>query len=213
MVWFPQSPSVRKLPLPVLDPKRPWGSTECISRSGFCAGHYLEPEEVIAQLKSDNPSVNIDPPSIQLKEFFVGPEPTDGELEEIAANCLLPKDDVVMWLQHLKTIQENRKRGASKAAETRKKSYRCGICNALYGNTDEVEWMIGCDGWFHGECVNIYEPDKFYCVMFLWVSCVDFFINLLLQTSFSYIPAYGGRWEIVGLWSLHGCPIYGAFAI
>ena len=63
--------------------------------SGFCAGHYLEPEEVIAQLNSDNPCVNSDPPSIQLKEFFerVGPEPTDDELEEIAANCLLPEDD------------------------------------------------------------------------------------------------------------------------
>ena len=122
MAWFPQGPSVRKLPSPVLDPKRPWGSTECISCSGFCAGHYLEPEEIIAQLNSDNPCVNIDLPSIQLKEFFerVGPEPTDGELEEIAANCLLPKDDVVMWLRHLKTIQENCKRGASKAAETKK---------------------------------------------------------------------------------------------
>ena len=33
----------------------------------------------------------------------VGPEPTDSEVQEIAANCLLPRDDTVMWLQHLKT--------------------------------------------------------------------------------------------------------------
>ena len=67
------------------------------------------------------------------------------------------------------TINENRKRGASKAAETRKRkrSYPCGVCKALYGKTDEIEFWIACDGcntWFHGECVNIKkknEPEHF----------------------------------------------------
>ena len=173
MEWFPKGPSVDKLLLPVPDPKQPWGSTDCATCSGFCAGHYLEPEAVIGQLDAANPLSSIEPPSNQLKELFTrsGAEPTDSELKEIASNCLLPENDVRMWLQHLNTISENRKRGASKAAETRKRkrSYPCGVSKALYGKTDEIEFWIACDGcntWFHGECVNISknnEPENFFC--------------------------------------------------
>ena len=70
-----------------------------------------------------------------------------------------------MWLQHLNTINENCKRGASKAAETRKRkrSYHCGVCKALYDKTDEIEFWIACDRcntWFHGECD---ELENFFC--------------------------------------------------
>lgn len=80
-----------------------------------------------------------------------------------------------MWLEHLKTIDANRKQGAIKAAETRRRKqkgnkqsenflrqteadvaqtadaddgvqYFCGLCDAMYGNTDEVEYWICCDG-------------------------------------------------------------------
>jgi len=39
---------------------------------------------------------------------------------EIAKEVLLSVDDVQMWLDHLHTIKENRKRGAAKVAETRR---------------------------------------------------------------------------------------------
>ena len=172
--WFPNGPKLDKLLLPVPDPKRPWGSTDCQTCPGFCAGHYLEPEAVICQLDAPTPLSIMRPPSNQLKDLFSknGSEPTDSELKEIAADCLLPENDVRMWLKHLKTINDNRKRGASKAAETRRKksrSYHCGVCKALYGKTNEIEFWIACDGcntWFHGDCVNISrsnEPEEFSC--------------------------------------------------
>ena len=75
-------------------------------------------------------------------------------------------------------------RGAAKAAETRRRKqnailattttepddeYYCGICQALYGDSDEVEYWVGCgkcDTWFHGTSINISqdnEPDEYYC--------------------------------------------------
>lgn len=174
MEWYPQGLSLDKLPLPVPDPKKPWGSTSCSTCSGFCAGHYFLPKAAFSELDSVNPEPSFDPPSTQLKEFFsrFGSEPPENELKLIASKCLLPEDDVLMWLKHLQTITENRKRGASKAAETRrrkKESYPCGVCQALYGEADEVQLWIACDGcntWFHAECVNVSknnEPDEFFC--------------------------------------------------
>lgn len=62
-----------------------------------------------------------------------------------------------MWLDHLRTIDTNRKRGAAKAIETRRckretlqtttttteleeDKYYCGVCQALYGDSDEEEY-------------------------------------------------------------------------
>ena len=90
-----------------------------------------------------------------------------------------------MWLDHLKTVDINRKRGAAKAAETRRckrntvqtpsttdpeeDEYYCGVSRALYGDSDEAEYWVGCekcDSWFHGSHINITpenEPDECYC--------------------------------------------------
>ena len=94
MEWYPQGPRLDKLPLPVPDPKKPWGCTSCSTCSGFCAGHYLPPEVVISQLDSANPEPCIDPPSTQLKVFFARfvSEPPEDELKSIASKCLLPED-------------------------------------------------------------------------------------------------------------------------
>ena len=87
-----------------------------------------------------------------------------------------------MWLEHLKTVTSNRKRGAEKGAKTRRDKikrkdesiqleselYYCGICNGAYQEeTEHVEKWIGCDkceAWFHWSCVNICEkPLKYLC--------------------------------------------------
>ena len=39
---------------------------------------------------------------------------------EIAIEVLLPQEETQMWFAHLQNIQENRKRGAEKAARTKK---------------------------------------------------------------------------------------------
>ena len=62
------------------------------------------------------------PPSHTLKEFYLslkGSTPTGTAIEEIAKKTLLPVSEVTIWLDHLKTVDMNRKRGATKAAATR----------------------------------------------------------------------------------------------
>ena len=97
----------------------------------------------------------------------------------MAKKTLLSVAEVRMWWDHLKTVDENRKRGAAKAAATRRRKqeskqasssvYHCGICGVIFGVSVEDEYWIGCetcDSWFHSDCVNITpqnEPDKFYC--------------------------------------------------
>lgn len=68
-----------------------------------------------------------------------------------------------MWLEQVKTVDSSRKRGAAKAAETRRlnrcpnqaaKVYSCKICGAMYDDdTEDAEFWVGCDNcdiWFHG---------------------------------------------------------------
>ena len=56
--WFPGGPEVAFIPLPIPDPKQPWGSTNCIKCDGVCYGHYLSSNE-----KSHLPPMS-KPPSV-----------------------------------------------------------------------------------------------------------------------------------------------------
>lgn len=79
----------------------------------------MKPEEV---LKSGATPMK-QPPSSILREFYQklnGKEPSEAMLESVAKRTLLPTNEVCMWLDHLKIVDTNRKRGASKAAETRR---------------------------------------------------------------------------------------------
>ena len=180
MVWYPGGPRVDSLPLPIPDPMQPWENALCEKCTGFCAGHFLKPED---PLRSDFAPMT-QPPSNMIKDFYSfleGRDPADEQLEKITKQTLLPVE-VVMWLDHLKTVDSNRKRGAAKAAETRRlkrcsKSaetsgnlYSCGICGAVYcDETEEPEYWIdcdSCDSWFHGTCINVTpdsEPEKYFC--------------------------------------------------
>ena len=61
--WFPGGPQITYLPIPVLDPERPWGNPECQECKGFCCGHYLKPSIPIAPPTS---SSSVEPPSAVL---------------------------------------------------------------------------------------------------------------------------------------------------
>ena len=173
MQWYQDGPHVNTIPFPVPDPAQPWGSTTCTKCPGFCAGHYLKAEEAVKS--SAVPAKQ--PPSMVLKEFFLkhGDNPSEAHLENVAKETLLSVNEVQLWMQHLKTVDDNRKRGAAKAARTRQNKKNqtatyCGVCEGLFEEcTDEVEYWICCDKcntWFHGDCVNITaetEPDNFYC--------------------------------------------------
>lgn len=59
------------------------------------------------------------PPSIALKKFSSDVVVTESFIKNTAQKELLPCHEVQMWLEHLKVIIENWKRGADKAAATR----------------------------------------------------------------------------------------------
>ena len=118
--WFANGPPLDYIPLPVPDPAQPWGNSTCQKCTGFCAGHFLDPEVAV----SSSASVMKRPPSVIIKEFHTslkGADPEEAEMETIATETMLPLAEVKMWLAHLTMVASNRKRGAAKAAQTRRK--------------------------------------------------------------------------------------------
>ena len=174
--WFSNGPPLLQLPLPVVDPARPWGGSSCTECKGHCAGHYLKPEQSLV-LRSE-PS---EPPSSVILQAYK--TNTIDNVEELARKVLLPTEEVQLWIQHLETVASNRRRGASKGAKTRRQKaaknraesnqleselYYCRVCNGTYQEeTEEVENWIACDKcetWFHWVCVDVCEePSNFLC--------------------------------------------------
>lgn len=107
--WFPGGPSLDQLPLPVADPDRLPGS-QCSECSGYCHGHYLKPAESL-QVGCFTP-----PPSSVISRAYKNAQ---SDITEFARVVMLPEEEVDIWLKHVQTVSDNRKRGASKAAETR----------------------------------------------------------------------------------------------
>ena len=129
-------------------------------------------------LKSSAP-----PPSQVLKNDFsklVAYPPTETFMQEEAKKVLLTPDDTKIWMDHLHTVILNRKRGAAKAAATRRAkrsllasepvTYNCGGCGKPYvEETEEVEFWIYCDlcdKWCCGGCEDLQAPpqsDTYVC--------------------------------------------------
>ena len=186
VTWYPGGPAVTTLPLPVPDVARPWGSTTCTTCKSACSGHY-KLQMVDVTNKEDLASIP-KPPSTQLKELFSKSTKSTPSIESVAKHVLLPTNECEIWLQHLQTVVENRRRGARKAAETRKKKKEsltkqsvpqstsrhqstqakedkdcfCGVCGRSYEEeTEEPEVWIECElcsKWFHCSCENLTSP-------------------------------------------------------
>ncbi len=176
--WYSGGPPVIKLPLPVVDPERPWGGT-CQSCDGICSGHY----KIVLTDVTDQRALcsTAPPPSTILKEeFSKSPDcTTETFVKEAAKKALLTADDARIWIEHLQTVLKNRKRGAAKAAATRRAKKaasaaqpgprtcttpdntndHCGICGKEFiSETHEPELWIGCDlcdRWFCGLCEHL----------------------------------------------------------
>jgi len=107
------------------------------------------------------PSTNEETTTQLLKEAFdklKGKPPSADYCSTIARNCLLKEKEVAMWFEHLATVQRNQKRGAAKAAATRRQRKQlskqsvletdccCSICGEEYEDeTDEIQNWIACD--------------------------------------------------------------------
>ena len=64
------------------------------------------------------------PPSQVIADAFKQHKgiPSEAEQSELEAQVFLHFDEVQMWLKHLQSVQENRKEGARKAAQKRRKA-------------------------------------------------------------------------------------------
>ena len=102
-----------------------------------------------------------------LKEAFTaGQLLSDSSREDMCKRVLLPMAEVKIWLEHLQCVAHNRRRGATKAAETRRlkkqnsastsrdkvmaDDYYCGTCNMKYEEEmTDVDFWILCDECNH----------------------------------------------------------------
>ena len=115
--WYPGGPTLNQLPLPVSDPKCQWGST-CSNCKGFCSDHYWT--QLVDVCNAEALSRVPNPPSAVLKQLFSSSNGVISEdmIESAAKKVLLPSHEYSIWLNHLRTVLENRCRGAQKAAAT-----------------------------------------------------------------------------------------------
>ena len=114
--WFDSGPLISHLPLPIPDPNHCYGNTNCQECKEYCHGHFMKAEEGLA---SSLPPMKKSPSAI-LKEAFDSLKsypPSDSLYSDLSKKVMFPMDEVKIWLEHLMTIQENRRKGAIKAAE------------------------------------------------------------------------------------------------
>ena len=70
------------------------------------------------KLYSEGKAIRSLPPSQIINKFYQKNKDGDtsnDDIEKLARKCLLAPGDVKLWLDHLKQITQNRKRGAEKA--------------------------------------------------------------------------------------------------
>ena len=137
VTWYPDGPSVTHIPFPIQDPERPWGNDKCPDCSGFCAGHYkLSLIDV-----SDEAAIKsvLKPPSTYIKEVFnIKKSVTEEDIRQLAKEVLLPVNEVKIWINHLQSVIENRRRGARKAAATRQSKKKLAVSQASVSESNSV---------------------------------------------------------------------------
>ena len=184
--WYPGGPSLDFFPSPTPDPDRPYGNTEC---TGFCAGHYMKPSKLISYVKSAGQLSKAIPPSQVLLKAYKSCAgfPSDVFINATAKEVLVKPENVKMWFRHLEIVENNKRKGAIKAAATRKakkdkvmgadvlldsdEDEVCNICYSLDppGTSIEesvIDWLAcnECALWYHTTCVGIHQiPDVWEC--------------------------------------------------
>lgn len=119
--WFLGGPSFNFFPYPVIDCLRPWGS-ECNSCGGQCSGHYVTDVTRLLQMYTNGKAIRALPPSVIIKEEFLKDTFDMVDVVALAKKCCLSKDDVLIWVQHLKKKKITKAKAVLKAQETRKKN-------------------------------------------------------------------------------------------
>jgi len=118
--WFPLGPSFRLFPYPVIDATRKGpGCKDC---GDGCSGHYVTDLTKYLALYSQGKAVRSPPPSQILQEYNKKNEMfLEVDIENLASKCLLPSNEVRLWLQHLQQVAKNSRKGAEKAKASRRR--------------------------------------------------------------------------------------------
>ena len=120
------------------------------------------------------------PPSAVILEASKAGTLNESNIENLARKVLLPVEDVKVWLRHLMIVSENRKKGAQKAAMTRRlkraaqhaqpslELYHCGVWDELYlEEADEEQDWIACDVQHMVPIGNVYMLLKSLNLLFV----------------------------------------------
>lgn len=67
--WYPDGPSFKFFPYPVIDEERPWGG-ECEGCGGKCTGHFITDVDKLLQRNESAKTVRALPPSVLIEEAF-----------------------------------------------------------------------------------------------------------------------------------------------
>ncbi|CAB4005889.1 Chromatin modification-related YNG2 [Paramuricea clavata] len=184
--WFKDGPPITFIPLPIPDPKRPFGGNceNCKQNKQNCTGHYLPPELQYEWTVKNGMNYSVQPPSKILKIFAKTHATfTEDDVKLLASECLLSESDVQMWLENVnngkkrkaatqnksKRVDKNQKEDENEKADENKKDDEnekdddedddvyC-ICMQPW----DGRFMIQCDTcemWYHGSCVGIEEDE------------------------------------------------------
>ena len=179
--WYQGGPLITGLPYPVPDPERPWGSTSCptCDSSAQCFGHY---KSVFVDVTDNSVLKKLQqPPSTMLKRYFSNDN--GYTVECISEKVLLPVEECKIWLEHLKTIVENRKRGAKKAVATRK-SKKIELISASKAAAPQADMDLphtgfesdsdegeGSDQWESTYCATCGEDEGESEQQEFWIAC------------------------------------------
>lgn len=120
--WYSSGPNLQFVPIPTPDPLKPYGG-QCEECKGLCAGHFMKPDKLIEHYNSKGVVGNPSPPSDVILTVYQESKsvPSEEIIHQTARKVLLTTEEVKFWFEHLHQIHQNRKRGAKKAAETRKR--------------------------------------------------------------------------------------------
>ena len=170
--WYTNGPPLSFLPLPAPDPEKPFGWNECEDCEERCSGHYYKIENLWEKVSKGN-HTQVEPPSqVILDEYNRHHDiPDESKLLEIAGKVLLPFVETKIWFDHLKTVEENRKKGVAKAAATRRAKKSKEV-----SETDKAKRPRQCpknkldDGSLCQTC-NLEEPPDVTDSVFDWICC------------------------------------------
>ena len=121
-VWYSGGPHLKYVPIPTPDPDRPYGDQACQDCEGVCCGHYLKPDKLWQRANSGEELGKPQPPSEVILAIYRAHKcvPSEVIIQQVARNVLLPSEEVKFWFVHLHQTHENRRKGAQKAAQTRR---------------------------------------------------------------------------------------------